>query len=56
MLAFAMMVTIRHRANTATPKKNTAQISEHLSPSLIRWSIQEIRRIARECGIEITNC
>jgi hypothetical protein len=26
--------------------KNTAQISEYLSPSLIRWSIQEIRRIA----------
>jgi hypothetical protein len=26
--------------------KNTVQNSENLAPSLIRWSIQEIRRIA----------
>jgi len=36
MSAFAMMAAaIQHQANKPTPKKN-----------LIRWSIQEIRRIA----------
>jgi hypothetical protein len=35
MLAFAMMAAIQHQANKPTPKNR-----------LIRWSIQEIRRIA----------
>ena len=42
MLAFAMMAAIRHQAKSgATPKKN----GDATTP-LIRWSIQEIRRIA----------
>ena len=48
MLAFAMMAAIRHRANPP-PKKRTAarrQKPKRATPSLIRWSIQEIRRIA----------
>ena len=45
MIAFAMMAAIRHYANTETPPKKTAQDDEHLS-RLIRWSVQEIRRIA----------
>jgi hypothetical protein len=50
MLAFAMMAAIRHRANPPPPKKN--QPPNHgknqsiATPSLIRWSIQEVRRIA----------
>jgi SRSO17 transposase len=46
MLAFATMTAIRQRANTATPQKNTRQDEEAVSPALIRWSIQDIRRIA----------
>jgi len=50
MLAFAMMAAIRHRANPPPPKKNaTPNHGKHKStatPSLIRWSIQEVRRIA----------
>ena len=48
MLAFAMMAAIRHRANRAA-KKNQARCKAKAkaSPSLlIRWSVQEIRRIA----------
>ena len=45
MLAFAMMAVIRHRANTRRPQKE-AQRLEPPEPPLIRWSIQEIRRIA----------
>jgi SRSO17 transposase len=41
MLAFAMMAAIRHRANPPPQKKQSKT-----APSLIRWSIQEIRRIA----------
>ncbi len=41
MLAFAMMAVIRHHANAAPPPKNNAS-----HPPLIRWSVQEIRRIA----------
>src|ERR1700722_9557726 len=50
MLAFAMMAGIRRRANPPPQKKNeTPNHSKNQSvatPSLIRWSIQEIRRIA----------
>lgn len=47
MLAFAMMAVIRHHANNAgTPlKKNTAAPAGDQA-LLIRWSTQEIRRIA----------
>ena len=42
MLAFAMMAAIRQRANqTPPPKKN----ANDTTPP-IRWSIQEVRRIA----------
>ena len=54
MLAFAMMAAIRVHANTAAPppktmrrKAKTLRRTRSLTnPSLIRWSIQEIRRIA----------
>ncbi|PQA72124.1 hypothetical protein C3731_18260, partial [Brucella oryzae] len=42
MLAFAMMAVIRCRANNVTPKK-TLDAGNH---DLIRWSVQEIRRMA----------
>ena len=45
MLAFAMMATIRHHANQPTPKKNDAPPRPD-APDLIRWSTQEIRRVA----------
>ena len=45
MLAFAMMAVIRHNANAAPPKK-MLRTSEDTPDSLIRWSVQEIRRIA----------
>ena len=45
MLAFAMMAAIRHRANVATAQKNDGRASR-TQTFLIRWSIQEIRRIA----------
>ena len=44
MLAFAMLAAIRHHANAPTPPKIRSG-----SPGrarLIRWSVQEIRRIA----------
>jgi SRSO17 transposase len=46
MLAFAMMTVIRHKANglTAPPKK--APGASPNQPCLIRWSVQEIRRVA----------
>ena len=44
MLAFAMMTIIRHQANAAPLKKNNASSPDQTF--LIRWSIQEIRRIA----------
>ena len=49
MLAFAMMAAIRHRANPPPPKNAPPNHGKHKStatPSLIRWSIQEVRRIA----------
>ena len=50
MLAFAMMAVIRHHANPFLPKKNAApnhgKNKTIATSSLIRWSIQEIRRIA----------
>jgi hypothetical protein len=49
MLAFATMAVIRHRANPVLPKKATPNHRKNKSiatPSLIRWSIQEVRRIA----------
>jgi len=45
VLAFAMMAVIRHRANAVPMKKNTPAPCQETS-LLIRWSIQEIRRIA----------
>jgi phosphohistidine phosphatase SixA len=45
MLAFAMMTVIRHRANAMPPPKNDAALKAK-DRQLIRWSIQEIRRIA----------
>ena len=45
MLAFAMLAAIRLKANTArTPKKPPADDPQE--PPLIRWSVQEIRRVA----------
>ena len=46
MLAFAMMAAIRHRANAAPPPKTNAKTTRQQAPPLIRWSVQEIRRIA----------
>ena len=49
MLAFAMMAAIRHRAAATAQKNETAPPGKSQSittPPLIRWSIQEIRRIA----------
>ncbi|MGY4281331.1 hypothetical protein ACVWXO_000551 [Bradyrhizobium sp. LM2.7] len=49
MLAFAMMAAIRHRANPPAQKNETSPPRKSQSittPPLIRWSIQEIRRIA----------
>ena len=43
MLAFAMMAVIRYRANDVAPPKKTED-EDH--QDLIRWSIQEVRRIA----------
>jgi SRSO17 transposase len=43
MLAFAMMAAIRHRIRHAEKNPITADVS---TPGLIRWSLQEIRRIA----------
>jgi len=47
MLAFAMMAAIRHRANAdeVAPKKEEGDAAAQTT-ALIRWSIQEIRRIA----------
>jgi hypothetical protein len=45
MLTFAMMTAIRHKTNAAPPKKD-AITSSAKAPLLIRWSIQEIHRIA----------
>ena len=42
MFAFAMMAVIRYRANDVTPQKTGD--ADHRD--LIRWSIQEVRRIA----------
>jgi len=50
MLAFAMMAAIRHHANATPPPKNEPpkdQVNNRKASSpLIRWSVQEIRRIA----------
>ncbi len=46
MLAFAMMAAIRRHANSMTPQKNKTQDLQRFPPPLIRWSVQEIRRIA----------
>jgi hypothetical protein len=49
MLAFAMMAVIRHRANSPPPKNSTSnhgEIQSIANPLVIRWSIQEVRRIA----------
>jgi hypothetical protein len=45
MLAFAMLATIRHRANRGR-KKISRQQYQSESKALVRWSVQEIRRIA----------
>ena len=49
MLAFAMMAAIRHHANATPPPKTNRQDAVNdrkASSPLIRWSVQEIRRIA----------
>jgi hypothetical protein len=46
MMAFAMMAAIRHQTNQSIPKKNRANPGQK-TRALIRWSIQEIRRIAQ---------
>jgi hypothetical protein len=48
MLAFAMLAIIRYRTNIATPQKNesTQNLAAIASRPLIRWSMQEIRRVA----------
>jgi hypothetical protein len=50
MLAFAMMAAIRHRANPLPPQKNETpnrgKNQRIATAALIRWSIQEVRRIA----------
>jgi hypothetical protein len=45
MLAFAMLAAIRCRANAPTPPK-TPDPARSQAPDLIRWSVQELRRIA----------
>ena len=45
MLAFAMLATIRHRANRGRGKNQPAKLRTHIQ-TLVRWSVQEIRRIA----------
>lgn len=45
VLAFAMKAAIRHGANATTPPKKDAPDNAQ-KPPLIRWPIQEIRRIA----------
>jgi SRSO17 transposase len=44
MLAFAMMAAVRHRANTMAPPNDTQGSPRRF---LIRWSVQEIRRMAK---------
>jgi hypothetical protein len=44
MVAFAMMAVIRHHANQPSPLKNFETAADR--PNLIRWSIQDFRRIA----------
>ena len=44
MLAFALLAVIQHRANTtAPPPKSTPS---RAAPPMVRWSVQEIRRLA----------
>ena len=45
MLAFAMLAVIRHHANAPTPPKIPIRLARR-QPDLIRWSVQELRRIA----------
>ena len=43
MLAFAMLMVIRHKADPhLTPKKTTDRTAQ----TMVRWSLQEIRRVA----------
>jgi SRSO17 transposase len=44
LVMLALMAAIRHRANSTTPKKETRD--KRPAQLLIRWSVQEIRRIA----------
>jgi hypothetical protein len=52
MLAFAMMATIRYQANREQDGQKNEPISQYDAKSidLIRWSVQEIRRIAVKLG------
>jgi hypothetical protein len=43
MLAFPLMAAVRHRANQALPKNKDQGLP---SRALIRWSVQNIRRVA----------
>jgi hypothetical protein len=45
MLAFAMTAAIRHHADVPTPPNESLDRAAS-STELIRWSVQEIRRIA----------
>jgi SRSO17 transposase len=45
MLAFAMMAVIRYRANDVTPQKRPRDADHQ---DLLRWYIQEVRRIANK--------
>ena len=46
MLAFAMLATIRHHANQPDASQTPIRLNSEPAKSLIRWSVQEIRRIA----------
>ena len=45
MTAFAMLAAIRRHGKATTPRPKKSDAGP-LAPSLIRWSMQEIRRIA----------
>jgi hypothetical protein len=45
MLAFAMLATIRHRANSGREKNQPPKLRRQIQ-ALVPWSVQEVRRIA----------
>lgn len=44
MLAFALLAVIRHRANAVIAPQKAPR---RALPPMVRWSVQEIRRLAR---------